>query len=75
MRVENALVERCVIDVESVVDWLLFVEAKSCPLLKEYATKYFSGRVKDIFAHAPRIGQEVGRLTEVTERVDDCYLK
>ena len=51
MAVETSLVEQRVIHKYSVVDWLLFADAKTCPLLKEYAMAYFSGRVADMLAH------------------------
>jgi len=48
--VETALVELRILNVENVVDWILYAEARTCPLLKEYAMSYISGRAKDILA-------------------------
>ena len=48
LAVETALVKRCVVDMENAVDWILFADAKTCPLLKEHATNYFSVMAKDI---------------------------
>lgn len=49
--VETSLVDQRIITKENAVDWLLFADAKTCPLLKEYATAYFSGRIGDMLAH------------------------
>lgn len=46
--VENTLVASCVINLSNVADYLLFADAKTCPLLKEYATSFFVARAKDI---------------------------
>ena len=48
LAVETALVERCVITIDNVVDWILFADAKTCPLLKEYATNYFVAHATDV---------------------------
>ena len=49
--VEHILVDQRVIHLNNVVEWLMYAEARTCPLLKEYAMTYFTGRVKDILAH------------------------
>ena len=49
LAMETALVDGLVINLNNVVDWILFADAKTCPLLKEYATSYFSAVAKDIF--------------------------
>lgn len=46
--VETVLVESLVITTGNVADWLIFADAKSCPLLKEYATMYFLSQSEDI---------------------------
>ena len=48
MQVETALVEMLVIDEENVAEWLIFSDAKTCALLKEYALSYFVARSEDI---------------------------
>lgn len=49
--VETTLVELRILNVENVINWILFASARTCPLLKEYATEYLSGRVKGVLAH------------------------
>ncbi|KAL9187250.1 hypothetical protein ACHAXT_001353 [Thalassiosira profunda] len=49
--VEKLVVEKHLVCVENVVDWLLFADAKTCPLLKEHATNYCSVMMKDILNH------------------------
>lgn len=51
MAVETSLVEQRVIGRDDVVDWLLFADAKTCPLLKDYALAYFSSRLRDMLNH------------------------
>ena len=64
LAVETALVELRVLNVENVVEWILFADARTCPLLKEYATAYFAGRVKDVLAHESSKGlDESPKLT------------
>jgi hypothetical protein len=42
MGVENILVQECVMTQENASDYiLLFADAQSCPLLKEYAVSFF----------------------------------
>ena len=48
LAVETALVETNIITMDNVVDWIVFADAKTCPLLKEHATNYFSVMAKDI---------------------------
>lgn len=49
LTVENTMVESLVIDTEDeFVDFLLFADSKTCPLLKEYAISYFVARAQDI---------------------------
>lgn len=48
MAVENALVRERVMTKRSVADFILFADAQSCPLLKEYAISYFSLHYREI---------------------------
>lgn len=48
LAVETALVELLVITVQNVMDYLLFADAKTCPLLKEYAVSFFVARASDL---------------------------
>jgi hypothetical protein len=41
MFVENKLVQVCIMDRKNVSDSILFAEAQSCALLKEYAKSFF----------------------------------
>jgi len=50
LAVETALVELLVITVQNVMDYLLFADAKTCPLLKEYAISFFVTRASDLLA-------------------------
>jgi len=70
MAVETSLVEQRVIHKCNVVDWLLFADAKTCPLLKEYAMAYFSGRVADMLAY-----KTFKKLEEAAKRANGCHLK
>ena len=48
LAVETVLVESLVITKGNVADWLIFADAKICPLLKEQAVAYFVSRPEDI---------------------------
>ena len=48
LAVESALVDSLVIHTSNVADWLVFADSKTCPLLKEHATAYFTSRSVDI---------------------------
>jgi len=45
---ENALVHNRVINVDDVAEWIHFADAKTCPLLKEYALSYFVACYRDV---------------------------
>ena len=45
---ETVLVQKRVINVINVVDWIQFAHSKTCPLLKEYAMSYFMARYRDV---------------------------
>lgn len=46
--IENLMVASRVIVASTVADYLLFADAKTCPLLKEYAMSFFVSRATDI---------------------------
>jgi len=48
LAVEAILVESLVLRINTVADWLVFADSKTCPLLKEQATAYFASRSADI---------------------------
>jgi len=48
LAVETILVESLLITKSNVSDWLLFADAKMCPLLKEQAVSYFVARAGDL---------------------------
>ena len=48
--VERALVQSLVLHHNSIVDWLIFSDSMTCPLLKEYAISYIAARSDDIMA-------------------------
>ena len=81
LAVETALVERHILSFETFVDWILFADAKMCPLLKEYATNYFSSRVKDILnskkseklKESPKLMSEL--MLAATADPNDCFVQ
>jgi hypothetical protein len=48
MAVENILVNECIIDAENVSEYILFSDAQSCPLLKEYAISYLTLNAQEV---------------------------
>mmetsp|Transcript_20447 Transcript_20447/g.35144 ORF Transcript_20447/g.35144 Transcript_20447/m.35144 type:complete len:261 (+) Transcript_20447:720-1502(+) len=46
--VETYAIQECIIDTKNVSDIILFADAKTCPLLKEFAMSYFVDRARDI---------------------------
>ena len=48
MIAESTLVSKRVVDISNVADYIFFADAKTCPLLKEYAISYFIAHSKDI---------------------------
>ncbi|KAL9187541.1 hypothetical protein ACHAXT_001644 [Thalassiosira profunda] len=48
LAIESNLVEEMAISSKSVADWLIFADAKTCPLLKEQATAFFVSRSEDL---------------------------
>ncbi|KAL7457998.1 hypothetical protein ACHAWC_009886 [Mediolabrus comicus] len=64
---ESYLVRTCVINIDNVVEWMQFADAKTCPLLKEYAMSYFVARGRDVLKtesyknlrESPRLMEEI----------------
>ena len=48
LAIEKVLVRERIIDKENVADFIVFADAKSCPLLKEYAITFFLLHAKEI---------------------------
>ena len=48
MTVEHALVRERILTMENVSDYILFADAQSCPLLKEYAITYFLLNAREV---------------------------
>lgn len=74
---ESYLVRTCVINIDNVVEWMQFADAKTCPLLKEYAMSYFLARGRDVLKtesyknlrESPRLMEEIMLATmDVDER-------
>ena len=63
LAVENVLVQECVIDNKNAAGYIVFADAMSCPLLKEYAISYFLLHAADILRseHSRRL-RESGEL-------------
>ena len=49
LAIERILVRERIINKANVCDYIVFADAKSCPLLKEYAIKYFMLHAKELF--------------------------
>lgn len=64
---EAVLVLKRVINVDNVAEWIQYADAKTCPLLKEYALSYFALRYRDVLKtkayksmkQCPRLMEEV----------------
>jgi hypothetical protein len=67
MHVENTLVRERIMNKKNVSDWILFADAHSCPLLKEYAIFYFLLHAKEILRseHSKRLRESGELLSEV----------
>lgn len=48
MAIERVLVRERILDKTNVADYILFADAQSCPLLKEYAISFFALHAKEI---------------------------
>lgn len=65
--VENVLVAERILNRKNVSDFILFADAQSCPLLKEYATSYFLLHAKEILQsqHSKRLRESAELLSEI----------
>ena len=81
LAVETALVERCILNLDNVVDWLLFADAKTCPLLMEHATNYMAVMIKDILSHesseklkeSPKLMADLMLAVSSVHNAHDCF--
>ena len=63
LAVERVLVHERILDKENVCDYILFADAQSCALLKEYALSYFMLQPKEILdSHNSKSLRESGEL-------------
>lgn len=69
LAVETTLVELRVVHVDNAASWLLFADAKTCPLLKEYAISYFAARAKDMLAH-----ESFKKLKKSPALMEECMI-
>jgi hypothetical protein len=67
MAVENILVRERVMTKKNVADYLLFADAQSCPLLKEYAMAFFVLHSKEVLRseHSERLRESGELLSEI----------
>ena len=67
MSVENILVRERVMTKENVADYILFADAKCCPLLKEYAICYFLMYHKEVLKseHSKCLRDSAALLSEI----------
>jgi hypothetical protein len=72
--VETVLVESFVFTIDTVVDTLIFAEAKTCPLLKESALLYISARAGDVTRTAsfPELAVSHNLMAEILQL---CHVK
>jgi hypothetical protein len=65
--VENVLVQERILDIENVADYLLFADAMSCPLLKEYAISFFLLHTRDVLnsEHSKKLLESTDLLKEL----------
>jgi len=75
LAVENVLVQECVVNRKNVAEYILFADAKSCPLLKEYAISYFLLHVPDIIhsEHSRQLRESSELLAELLILVTSKY--
>lgn len=79
LAVEMTLVKSLTLTRASVADWLMFADAKDCPLLKEYVTSYIVARATDFMfmnsewtkklSDAPRLMHEL--MLEMSMRLNN----
>ena len=67
MFVENVLVQERVLTTENVAEYILFADAQSCPLLKEYAISFFSAHCREVLLseHSKCLKESGELLSEV----------
>jgi hypothetical protein len=67
LAVENDLVRECIIDKTNVADYILFADAQSCALLKEYAISFLALHAKEILKseHSKRLRESAELLSEI----------
>jgi hypothetical protein len=67
MAIENILVQECILTKENVSSYILFADAHSCPLLKEYAISYFLLHYKEVLKseHSSQLGDSGEILSEI----------
>lgn len=67
MIVESVLVRERILEKENVCDYILFADAQSCPLLKEYAISFFVLHAGDILKseHSKQLRESGSLLSEI----------
>jgi len=67
LTVEHVLVRERILTRENVSDYILFADAQSCPLLKEYAMAYFLLNAKQVLKHvsSQRLRESSELLSEI----------
>ena len=68
LKVEDELVTNRVIDATNAIDYYMFADAKTCPLLKEYAAAFISSHVRDVLN-----SESVKDLMESNELITERY--
>ena len=72
MIVESVLVRERIITKKNVADYILFADAQSCPLLKEYALSFFLMHYKELLKseHSKRLRDSGELMTEIMMLMD-----
>jgi hypothetical protein len=67
LALENVLVQECVVNQKNVAEYILFADAKCCPLLKEYAISYFLLHAPDILhsEHSRQLRESAELMAEL----------
>ena len=73
MIVEHTLVRECIFRKYNVCDWIIFADAQSCPLLKEYATSFLLLNAREVLKseHSKRLRESSKLLAEMLMLVSD----
>lgn len=69
LKVEDELVTNRVIDATNAIDYYMFADAKTCPLLKEYAAAFISSHARDVLN-----SESVKDLMESNELITEVLL-